>query len=62
MIGIIRAATYFPRRRLDRALVAKAWGGRASGVRTVAGVDEDALTMAVEVGMACVGETDVLAK
>lgn len=51
MVGIARLGTYFPRRRLDRALVAKAWGGRASGTRTVAGVDEDALTMAVEASM-----------
>ena len=56
MIGITRSSTYFPRRRLDRALVARAWGSRASGTRTVAGVDEDALTMAVEAGMICVGD------
>jgi 3-hydroxy-3-methylglutaryl CoA synthase/uncharacterized OB-fold protein len=59
MVGITRASTYFPRRRLDRALIAKAWGTRASGTRTVAGVDEDALTMAVEAGMACLADADV---
>ncbi|HXJ32959.1 MAG TPA: OB-fold domain-containing protein [Candidatus Eisenbacteria bacterium] len=57
MVGITRLGTYFPRRRLDRALIAKAWGGRASGTRTVAGVDEDALTMAVESAMECLGDT-----
>ena len=31
MPGITRLATYFPRRRLDRALIAKAWGTRAGG-------------------------------
>jgi len=58
MIGITRLATYFPRRRLDRALIAKAWGSRAAGTRVVAGVDEDALTMAVEAGSACLGDAD----
>jgi len=58
MIGITRLGTYFPRHRLDRALIAKAWGGRAAGTRTVAGVDEDALTMAVEVGAVCLGPDD----
>jgi hydroxymethylglutaryl-CoA synthase len=58
MIGLARVATYFPRRRLDRALIAKAWGSRAAGTRTVAAVDEDALTMAVEAGGACLDGAD----
>jgi hypothetical protein len=54
MVGITRIATYFPRRRLDRALVAKAWGTRVpSGTRTVAGIDEDALTMGTDAVLAC---------
>jgi hydroxymethylglutaryl-CoA synthase len=54
MVGITRIATYFPRRRLDRALVAKAWGTRLPpGTRTVAGIDEDALTMATDAVLAC---------
>lgn len=61
MIGITHLSTYFPRRRLDRMLIAKAWGGRASGTRTVAAVDEDALTMAVEVGQLCLGDLDAAA-
>src|SRR5207244_503321 len=32
---------------------AKAWGSRASGTRTVAAIDEDALTMAVDAILAC---------
>src|SRR5690348_10369150 len=54
MVGITRIATYFPRRRLDRALVAKAWGTRVPpGTRTVAGIDEDSLTMATDAVLAC---------
>ena len=59
MVGVTRIATYFPRRRLDRALIGKAWGTRVpAGTRTVAGIDEDALTMAVDAVLACVGDTD----
>jgi hydroxymethylglutaryl-CoA synthase len=55
MVGITRVGTYFPRRRLDRALIGKAWGTRVpAGTRTVAGADEDALTMAVDAVAACV--------
>src|SRR5262245_41411556 len=56
MIGIARLGTYFPRRRLDRAQIAQAWGGKASGTRTVAAADEDALTMGVEAVGTCIGE------
>jgi len=56
MIGITRLGTYFPRRRMDRALIGRAWGGKASGTRTVAAIDEDALTMGVEAVAACTGE------
>lgn len=59
MVGITRVGTYFPRRRLDRALLAKAWGGRgAPGARVVAAIDEDALTLAVDAAQACVGSAD----
>ncbi len=59
MLGITRLATYLPRRRLDRALIAAAWGSRAApGSRTVAAIDEDALTMAVDAVLACVGDAD----
>src|SRR5881409_3617294 len=57
MVGITRIGTYFPRRRLDRALIAKAWGTRVPpGTRTVAGLDEDALTMATDAVLACLGD------
>src|SRR5207244_1625152 len=59
MVGITRIGTYFPRRRLDRALIAKAWGVRVPpGTRTVAGFDEDALTMATDAVLACLGDVD----
>jgi hydroxymethylglutaryl-CoA synthase len=59
MVGITRLAAYFPRRRLDRALIAQAWGSRAvAGTRTVAAVDEDALTMGVDAALACLGDAD----
>jgi len=58
MIGITRLGTYFPRRRLDRTLIGKAWGKRASGTRTVAGADEDALTLAAEAAAVCLGDAD----
>jgi 3-hydroxy-3-methylglutaryl CoA synthase/uncharacterized OB-fold protein len=59
MTGITRIGTYFPRRRLDRALLAKAWGGRAApGTRTVAAIDEDALTLAVDAVQACLAGAD----
>src|SRR5438067_13249999 len=59
MVGITRIGNYFPRRRLDRALIAKAWGTRVpAGTRTVAGLDEDALTMATDALLACLGDAD----
>ncbi|HZP41062.1 MAG TPA: OB-fold domain-containing protein [Candidatus Binatia bacterium] len=59
MVGITRIGTYFPRRRLDRGLIAQAWGGRVpAGTRTVAGLDEDALTMAVDAALECLGDAD----
>src|SRR5207249_10955025 len=59
MVGITRTGAYFPRRRLDRALIAKAWGVRVPpGARTVAGFDEDALTMATDAVLACLGDAD----
>lgn len=50
MVGILAAAAYVPRYRLDAATFASVWGGRASGERAVANHDEDTLTMAVEAG------------
>ena len=57
MVGITRIGAYFPRRRLDRALVGKAWGTRVPpGTRTVAGIDEDALTMATDAVLGCLAD------
>src|SRR5215831_9000471 len=62
MVGITRVATYLPRRRLDRALIGKAWGARVpGGTRTVAGIDEDALTMATDAVLSCLDGADASA-
>src|SRR5262245_43582300 len=59
MPGITRLATYLPRRRLDRSHIARAWGSRvAAGSRTVAAVDEDALTMGIDAALACIEADD----
>src|SRR6184192_3071861 len=59
MVGITRIATYVPRRRLDRAVVGQTWGTRvAPGRRSVAGLDEDPLTMAVDAVLACLDGAD----
>jgi len=58
MIGISRVGTYVPRRRLDRNLIAAAWGGRARGARSVAAFDEDAFTMGLEALRACIDDGD----
>lgn len=47
MAGILGAGLYLPRHRLSGAAIAAAWGRPGgSGERTVAGYDEDALTLA----------------
>src|SRR5262249_15096237 len=62
MVGLTRVATYLPRRRLDRALVGKAWGARVPpGTRTVARVDEDALTMGTAAVLSCLDGADATA-
>lgn len=59
MVGLVRLGIHLPRRRLERALLAQAWGGRAApGRRTVAGWDEDPLTMATDATLACLGDAD----
>src|SRR5438552_2200792 len=59
MVGITRIATYVPRRRLDRAVLGQTWGTRvAPGRRSVAGLDEDPLTMAVDAVLACLDDAD----
>ncbi|MGR8921145.1 MAG: hypothetical protein ACU85V_16125, partial [Gammaproteobacteria bacterium] len=58
--GILSYGTYLPPLRLKREAIAAAVGwavpgvrGLAAGERTVANWDEDAVTMAVEAGRAC---------
>src|SRR5262249_61852556 len=49
MPGITSFGAYIPFYRLAHKEIARAWGGRASdGERSVANVDEDSVTMAVE--------------
>ena len=49
MRGIISAAGYIPRARLDRSSIAPFVGtGGGKGTRTVASYDEDTTTMGVE--------------
>jgi hydroxymethylglutaryl-CoA synthase len=54
MVGISSIGVYVPRSRLDRALIAKAWGRKQiPGEKAVAHYDEDALTMAVAAAQRC---------
>lgn len=64
-IGITGYAAYLPRRRLCRETVAQAHAwlapglkGKAKGERTLAGWDEDTITMAVEACRFCLGAGD----
>ncbi len=66
--GILAVGCYLPRSRLPKALVAAANGWFAPSLksqpgerRTFANWDEDALTMAVEAGRACLVDADVAA-
>ena len=62
--GILSFGAYVPSLRLDRKAVFEAVGwatpnlkGLASGERSVANWDEDAITMAVEAGLDCLADT-----
>lgn len=57
MVGITRYGSYVPVHRLERRLIGQAWGAKqAQGEIAVANYDEDALTMAIDAAMACLGE------
>ena len=57
MVGVTRYGSYIPRFRLDRRLITQAWGTRQpKGEIAIANYDEDALTMAVEATMQCLGD------
>src|SRR5580700_8210680 len=67
MAGIVACGAYLPRLRLQRPAIfaANAWfapglRGAARGERAMANWDEDALTMAVEAGRACLPAADPL--
>jgi 3-hydroxy-3-methylglutaryl CoA synthase len=56
--GIARTGAYVPRLRLDRGAIAAAWGTKQPpGEVAVANYDEDALTLAVEAAMECLGDS-----
>lgn len=60
MIGITGYSAYVPRLRLERSLIAKAWGSaQAAGEIAVANYDEDALTMAGDAVLACLADADL---
>jgi hydroxymethylglutaryl-CoA synthase len=61
MVGISSIGVYIPRSRLDRALIAKAWGGKQPpGEKAVAHYDEDALTLGVAAAHRCLEDFDPL--
>ncbi len=56
MTGITAYGFYIPRFRLERAEIARAWGGRQpAGSIAVANYDEDALTLGAEAAADCLG-------
>ena len=60
MIGITGVGVHIPRYRLAAQTLASVWGreggGEGRGERAIANHDEDSLTMAVEAGMAALGD------
>jgi hydroxymethylglutaryl-CoA synthase len=59
MIGITAYSVHLPRFRLDRGLIARAWGtAQPAGEIAVANYDEDALTMATEAALACFSDAE----
>lgn len=57
MVGIARYGAYIPVLRLDRRLIEQAWGARQpKGEVAVANYDEDALTLAIDAAMSCLGD------
>jgi len=59
MVGITSYGAYIPFLRLNRDLIANAWGKRsAGGERSVANHDEDSVTMAIEAAIDCLKGID----
>jgi len=62
MFGITAYSVYVPRCRLDRSLIARAWGtAQAAGEIAVANYDEDALTMATDAALAYAPDAEAAA-
>ena len=52
--GIKSIGAYLPYHYLSRAILSKAWGAKSGkGEKSIADVDEDSVTMAVEAAMGC---------
>ena len=59
MVGITSYGAYIPFYRMDRQVIANAWGKRAgAGEKAVAGGDEDVITMGVAAAGDCLTEMD----
>jgi len=59
MAGIVSFGAYIPYSRLPRSVIKTAWGGSGGrGERSISGIDEDAITMAVNAGMDCLHGLD----
>ena len=57
MIGIVSYGVYIPTYRIDRSVIAAAWGRRAvKGERSLANNDEDSITMAVAAAANCLND------
>jgi 3-hydroxy-3-methylglutaryl CoA synthase len=57
MVGLVSYGAYIPTYRIDRRIIADAWGRRAlKGERSLANNDEDSLTMAVAASMNCLND------
>ena len=57
-VGITGIGVHVPRYRLSAETLGAVWGVGGSGTRAVANHDEDSLTMAVEAGLAALGDGD----
>lgn len=59
MTGIVSFGGYVPILRMDRKVIASAWGrGAMAGERSIANSDEDSITMALEAALNCLNGTN----